>query len=377
MSDVRAEVRDGLGHITLDRPRAINALSHDMVRAVAAALDAWEHDDAVRAVLIDGAGERGLCAGGDIRMFYADARTGGTASLSFWADEYRLNARVGSYPKPYVALMDGLVLGGGVGVSAHGSVRVVTERSRIGMPEVGIGFVPDVGGTYLLSRLPGQLGLHAALTTAQLSGADAVHCGLADHYVPSARLGALVDALRAALGSCAAPPSRPSPAAPAAAASGLGPGSTAALVTDVIGTFAEPVPASDLRAQADWIDDCYAAPTVEEILSRLTERGEAAVSAAKEIGTKSPTSLKVTLRALRSAAALPTLEAALDQEFRMVNVCLRAPDLAEGIRAQIIDKDRSPRWSPSVLEDVDEALVASFFAPLGRDELGLAAAAPA
>ncbi|QWF78494.1 enoyl-CoA hydratase/isomerase family protein [Amycolatopsis sp. CA-230715] len=331
MTEVRTSVHNGLGRITLNRPKAINALTHDMVRVLGAVLDDWAGDDLVRAVLIDGAGERGLCAGGDIRAIYQDARSGGTASLPFWADEYRLNARIARYPKPYVALMDGLVMGGGVGVSAHGSVRVVTERSRIGMPETGIGFVPDVGGTYLLSRTPGQLGTHIALTAGQISGADAIYCGLADYYVPSGRLGELAEAL----------------------ANG-----------ETVRSFAEPAPESELARQRDWIDACYSADTVEEILERLSGSGEAASSAAKEIAGKSPTSLKVTLRALRTAKALPDLETVLAQEFRVSSAALRSPDLAEGIRAQIIDKDRNPRWSPGTLGEVGDDLVASFFAPL-------------
>ncbi|WP_158895192.1 enoyl-CoA hydratase/isomerase family protein [Amycolatopsis anabasis] len=344
MTDVLLTVHNGLGRITLNRPKALNALTHAMVREIAAALTAWAPDDRIRAVVLDGAGERGLCAGGDIRSIYADARSGGTASLAFWADEYRLNARIDRYPKPYVALMDGLVMGGGVGVSAHGGPRVVTERSRIGMPEVGIGFVPDVGGTYLLSRAPGRLGTHVALTTAQLSGADAIHCGLADHFVPSDRLGALV----AALGDGGDP-------------------------AEVVRSFAETPPDSALAAQADWIDACYAAPTVAEILERLADHGEAAVAAAKEIAGKSPTALKVTLRALRSAAALPDLESVLAQEYRIAHACLRSPDLVEGIRAQIIDKDRNPRWSPPTLEAVGDDLVDRFFTPLGDGELRVGA----
>ncbi|EIV92507.1 enoyl-CoA hydratase/isomerase family protein [Frankia sp. QA3] len=346
MTDVLVAVQGGLGRLTLNRPRAINALTHGMVRTITDVLDGWEHDSRIRAVLIEGAGDRGLCAGGDIRAIYDDARSGGTGSLDFWAEEYRLNARIHRYPKPYVAFMDGLVMGGGVGVSAHGALRVVTERSRLAMPEVGIGFVPDVGGTYLLSRAPGELGLHAALTTTQLTGADAIHCGLADHFVPSHRLDALADAL------------------------GRG-GRDGDEPASVVAAFAEPAPASDLAAQAGWIDACYAAPTVEEILVRLGEGGQEAASTAKEIGCKSPTALKVTLRALRLAAGLPTLEAALDQEFRVSSACLHSPDLAEGIRAQIIDKDRNPHWSPRRPADVGDGLVADFFAPLGEHELGL------
>ncbi|KJE21764.1 enoyl-CoA hydratase/carnithine racemase [Frankia torreyi] len=356
MTDVLVAVQGGLGRITLNRPRAINALTHGMVRTIADVLDRWEHDERIRAVLIEGAGDRGLCAGGDIRAIYDDARSGGTGSLDFWAEEYRLNARIHRYPKPYVAFMDGLVMGGGVGISAHGALRVVTERSRIAMPEVGIGFVPDVGGTYLLSRAPGELGTHAALTTTQLTGADVIHCGLADHFVPSHRLDALAEAL---------------------GRSGRdgdgrdGDGRAGEHPADVVAAFAEPAPASDLAAQAGWIDACYGASTVEEILARLGEQGQEARSAAKEIGSKSPTALKVTLRALRLAARLPTLEAALDQEFRVSSACLHSPDLAEGIRAQIIDKDRNPHWTPQRLADVGDDLVADFFAPPAGPELGL------
>ncbi|WP_250281052.1 MULTISPECIES: enoyl-CoA hydratase/isomerase family protein [unclassified Frankia] len=347
MNDVLLTVRGRLGRITLNRPKAINALSHGMLRRIADALTAWEHDERIRAVLIDGAGERGLCAGGDIRSIYDDVSSGGSAALGFWVDEYRLNARIGHYPKPYVALMDGLVMGGGVGVSAHGSVRVVTERSLVAMPEVAIGLVPDVGGTYLLSRMPGQSGTHIALTTARISGADAIQHGLADHYVPSGRLGALVDA--------------------------LGSGDERDPV-EVVRSFAEPPPASALAAQAGWIDHCYAAGTVEEILGRLNEHGGPAAAAAEEIAKRSPTALKVTLRSLRSAAELPSLEAVLDQEYRVSSTCLRSHDLAEGIRAQVVDKDRRPRWSPAALAEVSDEAVASFFAPLGAGELGLATA---
>jgi enoyl-CoA hydratase len=334
VSDVEFHLHSGIGHITLNRPKAINALNHDMVKAIAARLTAWQDDPAVRAVVLEGAGERGLCAGGDIRSIYEDAHSGGTASLGFWADEYRLNAQIAAYPKPYIAIMDGLVMGGGVGVSAHGSHRVVTERSRIGMPEVGIGFVPDVGGTYLLSRAPGRLGTHVALTTATMSGADAIHCGFADHHVPSDRLPDLLDAIATNT--------------PASA----------------LATYGEKPPPSRLAADRHWIDECYAADTVEEILARLRDHGDAAASAAKEIETKSPTALKVTLRSLRTP--LPDLGTALAQEYRVSSRALSHPDLVEGVRAQIIDKDRCPRWQPAELSEVDDAVVESFFTEVTR-----------
>lgn len=331
MNDVQFLVESGIGRITLNRPRALNSLNHGMVLAMLDHLETWRADPGVRAVLIDGAGDRGLCAGGDIRAIYEDARAGGTASLPFWADEYRLNLLISRYPKPYLALMDGLVMGGGVGVSAHGSHRIVTERSRVGMPETGIGFVPDVGGTYLLSRTPGELGTHIALTAGAISGPDAIHCGLADHFVSSERIPDLLDALT----------SRPT--------------------DDALALIAEPAPPSALAGDAAWIDHCYAADTVEEILARLHAAGDAAATAAKEIEAKSPTALKVTLRALRSAAAMPDLETVLAQEYRISAHALSTAEFAEGIRAQIIDKDRAPKWSPATLSEVDDRIVDAYF----------------
>ncbi|MCX4529407.1 MULTISPECIES: enoyl-CoA hydratase/isomerase family protein [unclassified Streptomyces] len=335
-----------LGVLTLNRPKALNALSHPMVLRVEEALRRWRDDPAVAAVVISGAGERGLCAGGDIRAIHADARDGGTASADFWRDEYRLNALIARYPKPYVALMDGIVMGGGVGISAHGTVRIVTERSRVAMPETGIGFVPDVGGTYLLALAPGELGTHLALTGAPVGAADALLCGLADHFVPAERLGALVAEL------------------------------ARVPVHDALSPCVGQAPPGELAAHREWIDHCYAADTVEEIVERLLGSG---VSAAKEtaatLAAKSPTALKVTLAALRRARGLGPLERVLEQEYRVSCAALGAADLVEGIRAQVIDKDRAPRWSPATLAEVTDADVARYFAPLGAGrELRLAAA---
>lgn len=337
----------GAAYLTLNRPKALNALDHAMVRRIDAALDAWEHDPAVETVVITGAGERGLCAGGDIRAIHADARTGdGTASAAFWRDEYRLNARIARYPKPYVAVMDGIVMGGGVGVSAHGSVRIVTERSQVAMPETGIGFVPDVGGTYLLALAPGELGTHLALTGAPVRAGDALLCGLADHFVPSERVAGLLADL------------------------------AAAPVPEVLPRYVKDVPEGELAAHREWIDPCYAAGTVEEIVDRLLGSGvPEAKEAAETILAKSPTSLKVTLAALRRARDLGPLERVLDQEYRVSCAALAAPDLVEGIRAQVIDKDRAPRWSPAGLTEVTDEDVTRFFAPLGARELGLAGGA--
>ncbi|MFD7921731.1 enoyl-CoA hydratase/isomerase family protein [Streptomyces sp. NPDC059740] len=329
------------GHLTLNRPRALNALTHEMVRLLDRALTAWEDDPGVETVVLTGAGERGLCAGGDIRAIHDDARDGdGRASAAFWRDEYRLNARIARYPKPYVAVMDGIVMGGGVGVSAHGGVRIVTERSRIAMPETGIGFVPDVGGTYLLSRTPGELGTHLALTGTHVGAADALACGLADHHVPSASLPRLVADLAGA---------------PAA---------------EVVARYAQQPEPGELAGRRRWIDACYAADTVEEIVESLLASGEPeAKEAAETLLSRSPTALKVTLAALRRARRLESLEQVLVQEYRVSCAASAAADLVEGVRAQIIDKDRRPRWSPADLAEVTDAEVERHFAPLGRDDL--------
>ncbi|MEU5401378.1 enoyl-CoA hydratase/isomerase family protein [Streptomyces sp. NPDC005963] len=331
-------------YVLLNRPRALNALTHDMVLTVAAALDRWERDGTITTVVIAGAGDRGLCAGGDIRAIHADAVAGGRASADFWRDEYRLNARISRYPKPYVALMDGLVMGGGVGISAHGDVRIVTETSKVAMPETGIGFVPDVGGTHLLARAPGELGTHLALTGRPVGAADALLCGLADHYVPSDRLPRLSAEL------------------------------ATADVMEVLPRHVETAPGGELAEQREWIDACYAQDSVELIVARLLDHGDpAAKEAAEVLLTRSPTALKVTLAALRRARGLGTLEAVLDQEYRVSCAALASPDLIEGVRAQIIDKDRTPRWAPPTLDGVTDADVERFFAPLAEGELGLSA----
>ncbi|NUS43144.1 MAG: enoyl-CoA hydratase/isomerase family protein [Mycobacteriaceae bacterium] len=338
--------RDGLGWITLNRPKAINALTHGMERAITPALRRWAAADAIRAVVLTGAGERGLCAGGDIVAIYHAAKTGDRAeareAAEFWRAEYELNHAISRFPKPYVAVMDGIVMGGGVGLAAHGSVRVVTERSMVGMPEVGIGFVPDVGGTHLLARAPGLIGRHVALTTARMSGADAIAAGFADHHVPADALPALLDAL------------------------GVDP------VVDAVARFATPAPESELAVQRDWIDDCYAADTPAEIVRRLCAHGDAAArKAAEQILAKSPIAVSVALRSLRAAAETDSLAENLNREFRVSVAALRSHDLVEGIRAQVIDKDRNPRWSPATLDDVTEAQIDTYFEDLGDRELGL------
>ena len=321
-----------LARITLNRPRAINALSLGMVRTMRAALERWRSDPAVGTVLIDGAGERGLCAGGDVRIAWESLRSDGSLADAFWDEEYALNATIAGYPKPVVAFMDGVVMGGGVGISAHARHRVVTERSMIAMPETIIGFTPDVGASFLLSRVPGAVGLRLALTGNRIDGGDALYCGLADHFVPSERLTALAVLL-----------SRTS-------------------ADEAIATVAAPPPDSGLAIHRGWIDAAYSGETVEAIVTALQVRPEPQAAAdADDLAARSPTSLKVTLRSIRSAQALPDLAACLAQERRLVHALTRRPDFMEGVRAQVIDKDRAPRWSPSTLAEVTDAMVASCF----------------
>jgi len=332
--DVVIERRGQLGHVLLNRPQALNAITYEMVNAVAAALADWQADDEIATVAISGAGDRGLCAGGDVAAMYRSAQGDGSHAAAFWAAEYRLNALIARYPKPYVAIMDGIVLGGGVGVSAHGSARVVTERTKLGMPEVTIGFTPDVGGTWLLSRAPGELGTHLALTGTTITGSDAIALGLADHFVSSDHLPVLLGDLERM---------------PAA---------------ESIARCESARPESELLPQRGWIDEHYAGDDAVAIVERMEKSSVAeARAAASTIREKSPTSVAVTLEALRRAARLGTLEEVLDQEYRVGVHMLEGHDLVEGIRAQVIDKDRQPRWNPATLEEVRREDVLRYFAP--------------
>jgi enoyl-CoA hydratase/carnithine racemase len=336
--DLLVSVENGVGIATLNRPKAINSLTHGMVTDLENALRNWADDDSVHTVLLTGAGERGLCAGGDVIAIYHSAKADGSEARSFWHDEYVLNAYIARYPKRYVAIMDGIVMGGGVGVAAHGSVRVVTDTTKMGMPEVGIGFVPDVGGTYLLSRAPGRLGLHAALTGAPFSGADAIAMGFADHFVPHDQLD----------------------------------GFTSALVTDgvdaALAGFAVEPPPSPLLAQRDWIDECFAGETAVDVVDALRTHGQGpAEDAADQIAGRSPIAVAVAMESVRRAAHLNSLEDVLRQEFRTACAALRSHDLVEGIRALLVDKDRNPKWSPESLALCSKDAVEEYFAPANPD----------
>jgi enoyl-CoA hydratase len=336
--DILVNVRNGVGILTLNRPKAINSLNEVMVARIDEALHAWENDESVHTVLLTGAGERGLCAGGDVVALYHSAKAGGADARRFWYDEYLVNAYIGSYPKPYVAVMYGIVMGGGVGVAGHGSIRVVTDTTKMAMPEVGIGFIPDVGGTYLLSRAPGALGLHAALTGAPFSGADAIAMGFADHHVPHDKLGDFTESV-------------------------VNDG-----VQEALTGYAIEPPASPLLEQQGWIDECYAGETVADILEALRGHASAEANAAADlIATRSPVALSVTLEAVRRAAKLETLEDALRQEYRISCASVKSHDFVEGIRAQLVDKDRNPQWSPASIEAVTQADVDAYFVPADPD----------
>jgi enoyl-CoA hydratase len=338
-----------LRRITLNRPQALNAITLDMAVAMTALLRQWQSDPSVGAVLIDGAGERGLCAGGDIRALYEAAKTeqlmtADSLPARFWAIEYKLNVLIARYAKPIVAVMDGLVMGGGVGVSAHAAHRVVTERSAIAMPEVSIGFFPDVGASYLLARAPGSIGTYLALSGQRVAAADALFCKIADIHVPVDRL---VE-LPAALANCRSHDEVRARLEGLSGASG---------------------PAR-LPKQREWIDGCYGGDVLEDIVARLHAcRAEGAQAALEVMGKASPTSLKVTLRNIRTAATFDRLEQSFTQDYRIALACIAEHDFIEGIRAAIIDKDRKPRWRPDTIEAVTREIVDRHFQSVGELEL--------
>jgi enoyl-CoA hydratase len=340
--------REGVaGVIRLNRPKALNALTLEMTRGIVAALDAFEIDPTVALVLLEGAGERGLCAGGDIRGLYDSARAGGDLGKIFWREEYLLNARIAKFPKPYVAYMDGIVMGGGVGLAAHGSHRIATDKTRMGMPEVGIGFFPDVGGTWLLSRTPGELGTYYGLTGTTMTGVDAVYARLADVVIESAKWPELRGALAEA-----------------------GAGADGTAVRAIMERFAMRGAVAPIAARQAWIDAMFGHDTVEEIVTALAhDSSEFSQATLHAILDKSPTGLQLTLKLLRDARASKTLEECLVREYRAALEIFVNHDFSEGIRAAVIDKDRNPQWSPARLEEVTPQVIARYFMPRGNDEL--------
>lgn len=371
---VLSEIRGSLGLITLNRPRAVNALTIEMIDLMMAALDAFEADPAVRVVAVVGAGERGLCSGGDVVALYRAATAGREEEcIEFFRKEYALDHRISRYPKPYVALMNGLVLGGGIGLSAAGSHRVVTESTRTGMPETGIGFSPDVGGLKHLAGAPGRTGEHLAVTGLHIGGADAVYIGIADHYVPDASLPELLRALEEVPSRDDADDSAAETPADADARAAA----AASAVEAVIARFEQPAPQPPLAAAQPWIEEAYAADAVEQVrdnlavLSEREPRDEGIAAALAALERNSPTGIKTAWEGIGRARGL-TLAQTLEQDFRTSGNAVLGHDMTEGIRAQVVDKDRTPAWDPPSLEEVGRDRVLGFFEPVpGYEDLRL------
>jgi enoyl-CoA hydratase len=345
--DLIARREGSAGIVRLNRPKAINAVTLEMIHDIDKALDAFEADPKVAVIVLEGAGERGLCAGGDIRTLWESSKVQGDLGKILWRDEYILNARIAKFPKPYVAFMDGIVMGGGVGLSAHASHRVVTDRTRLAMPEVGLGFFPDVGGTWVLAHSPGEVGTYFGLTGMTMNGPDAVHAKFADAVVPSAKLPDLREALTK-----------------------VAPGATAADVRKLIDGFSTGETAGPVAAQQAKIDALFSHDRMEEIVADLQRDGsDFALATLKTLNEKSPRGMVVTLKLLRLARTARSLEECLVREYRAALEVFASDDFREGVRAAVIDKDRNPTWSPKTIEEVMPAMLAPYLAEIGADEL--------
>jgi enoyl-CoA hydratase len=345
--EILFERRGAAGLVTLNRPRALNAVTLGMVRALHRQLEDWRVDSAVTRIVVTGAGGRAFSAGGDIRQVYELGKAGRQEeALIYWREEYALNSIIRRYPKPYISLLDGIVMGGGVGVSIHGSHRVAGDRFLFAMPEVNIGFFPDIGATWFLPRMPGELGTYCALTGERLHADDALASTIATHRVASSRLTSLREGL------C-----------------------ENGAVDDVLGGFSAKAidPAiGGVMAHAHAIDDLFAGDTVEAILARVdaaaasTEEGMWAAATAKAIRSRSPTSVKIALAQIRRGRSL-SFEECQRMEFRIVSRIVYGHDYYEGVRATIIDKDNTPKWNPASLDDVSAADVERYFAPIENE----------
>ncbi len=340
-AEVITRIENGVGRVTLNRPKAIHALNRSMCEMMTEALLAWRSNPSVSSILIDHAGERGFCAGGDIRMIAESGAGDASEAKAFFLAEYRLNHLMFEYPKPITAMVDGIVMGGGVGISEPARVRIATERTTYAMPETGIGLFPDVGGGWFLPRLPGQTGVWLALTGARLKAADTVALGVHTHFIDSGAVAALTGELLAA------------PADPQG-------------VADRVSGDAGPAPLSPYR---EAIDRLFAFDTVEEIFAALAADGsDWAMAQLATLKTKSPQSLKVTLRQLRTGATLDSFAQNMAMEYALGGRVVRTHDFQEGVRAVIVDKDNAPKWSPATLEGVTDAMVDNLFAPLPDTE---------
>ncbi|MBV8131497.1 MAG: enoyl-CoA hydratase/isomerase family protein [Alphaproteobacteria bacterium] len=347
---------DGLATLTINRPKALNALTLDNYRRFAPALCAWAQDPSVHAVIVRGAGERAFCAGGDVRAVYEAGRgISGDPDLPavFFREEYELIRRIHRFPKPYITIIDGITMGGGAGISVNGAYCIATERTLFAMPETAIGLFPDVGATRFLNRCPGHIGRYLGLTGVRLGAADALYCGFATHFMPHDRVTKLIAALGGVVWQRGGEGDR---------------------IDAVLGCFAKDAGAAPLAALQPAIDRCFASGSVEQILDALTAEAaggaHAGWAAETRAGllTKSPTSLKITLRQLMIGRDYE-LEAALTLEYRLTQHVMAADDFYEGVRAMLINKDQKPRWRPATLAEVGDGMVDAYFAPIGDREL--------
>jgi len=345
---VEVTVAGRVGMITLNRPKALNALDQPMCLAIDAALKVWAKDDGVATVLIRGAGDRAFCSGGDVRTVREDGiawkrgESEGRIVTDFFRDEYRMNRRIQTFPKPYLALIDGITMGGGVGLSVHGGYRIATERTLIAMPETGIGLFPDVGTSYVLPRLPGEIGTYLALTGARVKTADALALGLATHVVPHEYIADLTAALIT---------------------------NSERSVDDLVADYSIDSGTPELLTHRAVIDACFGFDRAEDILSALDEDGGPfAAEAAATIRAMSPTSVKLSLKEMRRGRTLD-FDSCLRMEYRLGQSVLAGHDFYEGVRAQLVDKDRNPKWYPASLDAVDDSAIDSLFVTPLRGDL--------
>jgi enoyl-CoA hydratase len=348
-SDVLIRQQGGLGRITLTRPGALHALNTPMCAAILDAVTAWANDPSVQLLWIDHQeGTRGFCAGGDIRMLAESGAGDASEARAFFRTEYRMNAALEAFPKPILSVIDGVTMGGGVGLTVHGSHRIATERTVFAMPETGIGLFPDVGGGWFLPRLGGEIGTWLALTGARLKGADVAAARVATHFMPSELVPALARHLESADFSAGA----------------------AELLNEILGRLTHAVPAGSFEPHRETINRCFRFDTAEEILAALdADAGDWARTEAATLRAKSPETVKVALRQLREGRAAQSFEDNMRMEFRIGWRKVQSADFLEGVRAVIIDKDNAPAWKPARLEDVTAEAVERYFAPLGADEL--------
>ncbi|RED53389.1 enoyl-CoA hydratase/isomerase family protein [Aestuariispira insulae] len=347
-AEILFDVKGGVGIVTLNRPKALNALTLGMIRELDPVLRKWSDDDQVHAILIKGAGEKAFCAGGDVRAVWEAGKKGDPLTQDFFREEYILNRRIHQLNKPYIAFLDGITMGGGVGLSVHGSHRIVTETTLFAMPETAIGLFPDVGGSWFLNKCPGESGMYLALTGARLKAADCLATGIATDILKSGDLECLEADLTAA---------------------DWGAGAAQSIVDSLVERYAGVADAAPIAANFDAIDRCFGRDSVEEILSVLEAEGsDFAAETLKFLSKKSPTSMKLSFQQLRRGRKLG-FDDCMIMEYRLSQACMAGHDFYEGIRSVLVDKDHNPTWKPAALTDVADADISKAFEPLGARDL--------